>query len=501
MSIINWNLRAKEVDLRVRNFINGEFVDCHGDQLITKLAPRDGSLLYQFPAGTNEDVDQAVACAKQAFDDGRWQGKTIHERKAILTALWNLIDKNREELALLDCLDVGKPITYALHMDIPHALSFLKSAIDHADKLQSACGQDGSWFAYQQRKPVGVVGAILGWNFPLSMAVLKMGPALAMGNSLVIKPSEFSSLSTRRLAALAVEAGVPPGVFNVVHGAGTTVGAALAHHPAINLLSFTGSTATGKQMMIAAGKSNMKRLMLECGGKSPYIVFDDCPDDLDYVARDVVESITYNQGEVCVAGSRLLVQASIKDKLLPKILEHIAQIKPGDPLNAETSFGALINEAQMNKVLGYIESGKQDAKLIFGGHRVSVDVGNTENQGYYVEPTIFDLVEPEHKIAQEEIFGPVLSILTFKDEEEAIKMANSTCYGLAAYVATQNVGRAQRMGQRLNTGYLQILSSSKPSRGGVEISQEPQCQSGFGSEIGIGALMSYSVSTAVHLKT
>jgi acyl-CoA reductase-like NAD-dependent aldehyde dehydrogenase len=296
MSITNWSLRAKEADLCVRNFINGEFVDCHGDQLITKYSPRDGSVLYEYAVGSSDDVDEAVSSAKHAFDDGRWQGKTVHERKAILQTLWNLIDKSREELALLECLDVGKPITYALHADVPQALSFLQSAIDNAGKLQSACGQDGSWFAYQQRKPVGVVGAIMGWNFPLSGAVLKMGPALVMGNSLVIKPSEFSSLSTSRLAALAVEAGVPPGVFNVVHGAGITVGAALAQHSEINLLNFTGSTATGKQMMIAAGKSNMKRLMLECGGKSPYIVFDDCPEDLDYIARDVVESITYNQG-------------------------------------------------------------------------------------------------------------------------------------------------------------------------------------------------------------
>lgn len=502
MTTVNWQQRAKNADLHVRNFINGNAVDCLGEQCISKQSPRDGSPLYEFRAGTGQEVNETIAHARQAFNDGRWRKLSVQQRKVVLQQLADLIEENREELALYDCLDVGKPITKALTEDIPLAATTFRNCAEGADKLFSQSGANGANMAYQLRKPVGVVGSIIGWNFPLWMAAIKAGPALVMGNSLVLKPSEFTPLSATRLAELAIEAGVPAGVFNVVNGAGLTVGAELAQHPDVDLLSFTGSSATGKQMMIAAGQSNMKRLMLECGGKSPYIVFEDCPEDLDFIAANVVATAFRNQGEVCSAGTRLLIQSSLKDRLLPKILEQAAELKPQDPLDSASTFGALINEAHMNKVLTYINSGKQEgAQLVLGGQRVRVDVSGAGDQGYYIEPTIFDKVNPQQKIAQEEIFGPVLSVLTFEDEAEAVSLANNSCYGLGAYAATENLGRAQRLAQNLNSGHLAIIGSSTPSGGSVQINAEPQRQSGFGCEMGLGGLASYTVSTAVHLLT
>lgn len=499
MTTINWLECLQNASLGVRNVINGEAVECLGKERIKKYAPRDGSLLYELGEGRVEEVDQAVAHARQSFEDGRWSGLPVHQRKSVLYKLSDLLENHKEDLAFYECLDVGKSISQAL-VDVSIAINFLRQYAEGADKIFAPSITDGTTFTLQIRKPVGVVGAIIGWNFPLVLAVQKMGPALATGNSLVLKPSEFTSLSAGFLALLAIEAGVPPGVFNVVHGAGTTVGSALAQHPDVNLLSFTGSSATGKQMMIAAGQSNMKRLMLECGGKSPYIVFEDCPKDLDKIAASIVANTFDNQGEVCVASSRLLIHESLRDQLLPKVQALTAKLIPQDPLNPESTFGALINEAHLNKVLAYIDCGKQEgAKLIQGGKRVFVDTGDSDSQGYYLEPTIFDHVSPAHKIAQEEIFGPVLSVITFKDEAEAIKIANDTCYGLAAYVATESLSRAQRLSQCLSVGYVVIKGSSTPSGGGVEISLEGHRESGFGHEGGLAGLASYTVSTATYL--
>ena len=503
MTDISWAEKAQNIDLSVRNFINGCYTDIRqGDSIIHKYSPRDGSFLYQFSSGSGDDVEDAVANAREAFEDGRWSDMSLQQRKTVLQTWAKLIEKNKEELALLDCLDVGKPITNALNFDLPLATVTLINCAENMDKLFSPSGSDGSTMAYQLRKPVGVVGSIIGWNFPLWMAAIKAAPALAMGNSLVLKPSEFTPLSATRLAELAIEAGVPPGVFNVVHGNGSSVGSALAHHSDVDLLSFTGSSATGKQMLLAAGQSNMKRLMLECGGKSPYIVFDDCPDDLDFIAADVVETAFHNQGEWCSAGSRLLIQDSIKDKLLPKIVALAAELKPQDPLDPNTQFGPLMNEAHLQKVLAYIDSGQQEgAELILGGQRVQVDTGDSDSQGYYLEPTIFDQVNPQQKIAQEEIFGPLLSVITFTDEAEAIQLANNTCYGLAAYAATENLGRAQRLARQLKAGHVVVVASSHVSESGVELGGEPQKQSGFGQETGLAGLASYTVSTTVNLLT
>ena len=500
MATRNWQQRAENTTFCTRNFIDGKYVDCLGVDSINKYSPRDGSLLYTLPCGNGAEVEQAVTSARTAFEDGRWSNLPVQERKAVLQKLADLVDRHGETFALYETLDVGKPISSSLFGDVPSAVSSLRNSAEGADKVYAAAGIDGGNVGYQARKPVGVVGGILGWNFPLTLAASKVGPALAMGNSLVLKPSEFTSLSTCFLAELALEAGVPPGVFNVVNGAGATVGAALARHMDVNLLTFVGSSATGKQLMVAAGQSNMKRLILECGGKSPYIVFDDCSDDLDALAADIVWTAFHNQGAYCSAGTRLLIQESVKERLMPKVIEQTAQLIPQDPLDSETTFGALINKAHLNKVLAYIDSGEAEgAKLVYGGKRLHLDSRSSCQDGFYLQPAIFDQVDPQQKIAQEEIFGPVLSVFTFSDEEEAIALANNSCFGLAAYAATENLGRGQRLGQRLNAGIAMVLGTAAPKAGFPEVSIEGHRESGFGYEKGLDGLAAYTVSTAVYL--
>jgi acyl-CoA reductase-like NAD-dependent aldehyde dehydrogenase len=494
MSDINWHERAKNTEFTVRNFIDGKYVDCVGSTTIEKYAPNNGKLLYQFAAGDGSEVEQAVAAATRSYKAGVWANLSVGNRKAVISKLADLVEENAETFALYESLDVGKPIMNALYDDLARTVGSLRDAVNSIDKLLGSCGNDAGSLTYQSRAPIGVVAGIAGWNFPLSLAAGKIGPALITGNSIVLKPSEFTSLSAGLLAELANQAGVPAGVVNVVHG-GPAVGDALARHMDVEMLSFVGSSATGKLLMKAAGESNMKRLNLECGGKSPFIVYDDCEDYLDVVAAMVVSNAFPNQGALCVAGTRLLVQDSIREKLMPKILEHAAAIVPKDPLDTDCAFGAMMNEAHMNKVLGYIEKGTADgAQLILGGNQVLKESG-----GFYVEPTIFDNVKPGDRISQEEIFGPVLSVLSFKDEAEAVEIANGTCFGLAAYVATQNLGRAQRMGGLLKAGSIQIFGTATPTGGGMSMSVEGQKQSGFGRIAGVPGLAAYTNASTVFL--
>ena len=498
MTATDWHQRAQNTHFSIHNIIDGKQVKPTPGEAFQKYAPRDGSLFYQFPVGSPTEMEQAVASAKQAYQDKRWRGLPLHERQAALRKLADLVDSDQDTFALYGCLDAGKPISKALG-EVTTASGMLREAADGADKLFSPYAADGAYCAYQLRKPVGVVGAIIPWNYPLMIAALKIGPALVMGNSLVIKPSEYTSLSAAHLATLALEAGIPPGVLNIVHGIGQTVGTALAHHRDVDLLSFTGSSATGKQIQIASGQSNMKRLLLECGGKSPYLIFEDCPEDLDMLAEDIAFTAFQNQSQNCMAGSRLLIQDSIKEKLLPKVIEQAAQFVPQDILDPHTNFGAMIHEAHMNKVLAYIDSGaKEGATLVAGGKRVHIDTGTIDSEGFYIEPTIFDNVNPKQKIAQEEIFGPVLSVMTFSTEEEAIALANDSCYGLAAYVATENMGRARRLSQDINAGSVMFVSSSTPTACYRELGKEGHRESGFGAEGGLLGLASYSLTTSVH---
>lgn len=497
MTPINWLQRAEQADLSLQHCLNGELITPTPAEGIDKFSPRDGSLLYTVFDATSSELELAVTSARKAFQDRRWSGLTQDQRQSVLHKLADLIDANRDTLALYECLDAGKPISQALG-EIGQTSALLRDTVDQAAQLFSTYASDGSYSAYQLRKPIGVVAAITAWNFPLMISVVKLAPALVMGNSLVLKPSEHAALSTGLLAKLALEAGVPAGVLNVVHGAGHSVGSGLAHHNDVDLLSFTGSTTTGKRMQQAAGASNMKRLLLECGGKSPYIVFDDCPDDLDGLAESIASQAFFNQSQNCMAASRLLVHSDIKDKLLPKIVEQARSRVPQDILLPDTTFGAMIHEAHMDKVLSYIESGRQaGASLLCGGERAHVDTG-TDKQGFYLQPTVFDNVHASASIAQQEIFGPVLAVMSFESEQEAVEIANSTVYGLAAYMATENLKRAQRVCQQLNAGFIQVSASSNPANCVRELGKEGHRQSGYGYENGLEGLAAYSLATAVH---
>ncbi len=493
----DWRDHARALKLTVDPFISGKFVKSHSNNVFPKYGPADGQVLAEIPEGSAADVNAAVTSARAAFDDGRWANQSVAQRKAILLKLADLIEANREELALLDTLEVGKPIRDALSIDIPLAVGVLRYCAEGADKVFGTVHHaDGRTIAMAIRGPRGVIAGIVGWNFPFVLAIQKLAPALAMGNSLVLKPSELSTFSALRLAALAAEAGVPDGVVNVVPGLGTTVGDAIAHHMDIDMLSFTGSSATGKRLLQSAGASNMKRLLLECGGKSPNIVFADCP-DLDAVADRVIGRMFWNQGQVCTAGTRLIVEAGIKDALLAKITARVGAMAVGDPLDADTGFGALISKPQMDKVLNYISLGKsQGADLVLGGRQVRAETG-----GYYVEPTIFDAVRTDMTIAQDEIFGPVLSVLPFKTVEDAIGLANATIYGLSGTVWTTDIVKAHRMIAGLRMGEITINAVADPTPGAMfgAMPLEAHKQSGVGVESGIDGLKSYTALKSVQI--
>jgi acyl-CoA reductase-like NAD-dependent aldehyde dehydrogenase len=490
---MDWIGKSQALKLGVRNFVNGGWSEGGGDSL-AKHSPRDGRLLCRFGACQTREVEEAVATARRAFEDGRWSRLPTERRKEVLHRLASLIDAYSEELALLECLDVGKPISDALSFDVPSAAAIIRFNAEAANKFYGKVyGVDQSSLSYQLRRPIGVAAGIVGWNFPLLLAAGKIGPALATGNSLVLKPSELTSFSAARIAELAIAAGVPEGVFNVIHGGGG-VGSALAHHSGVDLVSFTGSTQTGKKLLIAAGQSNMKRLILECGGKAPNIVFDDSP-NLEAVADAVVARAFYNQGEVCSASSRLLVQESIKDEFLPILIGKASALSPGDPLRAETKFGAVVSEEHKQKVLAYIDSGeKEGARRVYQSNASAPHPG-----GFYIPPVVFDHVSPGQKIAQEEIFGPVLSVISFRDEEAAIQIANGTIYGLSAILWTKDLGRAHRVTQGVKAGWVVVNATAQPTGGpglGV-ISVGGHKESGVGVEGGLEGLEHYTSKTAV----
>ena len=363
-----------------------------------------------------------------------------------------LIRKHREELALTETSDMGKPITDSMKIDIPataNCIAWYAEAVDKVYDEVAPTSHDS--LALITREPAGVVGAIVPWNFPLLMASWKLGPALVTGNSVVLKPSEKSPLTALRVAELAMEAGLPEGVLNVVPGFGNTAGEALALHMDVDCVAFTGSTRTGKRMLEYAGKSNMKRVWLECGGKAPNVVLGDVA-DVERAATAAAFGIFFNQGEMCSAASRLVVHESVKDAMLEKIVEIGRGMAPGDPLDPKTRLGAIVDQVQLNTVMGFIESGMQEgAKVVLGGNRVRQDSG-----GFYVEPTVFAGVKPVMKIAREEIFGPVLSTITFRDVEEAVKIANDVSYGLTAAVWSRDITTAHRVAKRLRAGTVYV---------------------------------------------
>ncbi|MDT8991265.1 aldehyde dehydrogenase [Curvibacter sp. APW13] len=432
------------VDGRRVHALDGQCFDC--------VSPVDGRVLTQVARCSQADVDAAVAAGRRAFDDRRWSGLAPARRKRFMQRFADLVLEHADELALLETLDMGKPVKYARSVDVASAANCIRWYGEAIDKVYDEVAPTPSTaLALITREPVGIVGVIVPWNYPMIMAAWKIAPALAAGNSVVLKPSEKSPLTALRLADLALEAGIPAGVLNVVTGFGPEAGSPLALHMDVDCIAFTGSTKVGKQIHVMAGQSNLKRAWTELGGKSPNIVFADCP-DLDRAVEASIGSIFFNQGESCNAPSRLFVEASIKDRFLEKAMELVPQYAPADPTRPDTEMGALVDRIQMDTVLRYIESGKSEgAKLVAGGEQALVESG-----GCYVQPTIFDGVKPSMTIAREEIFGPVLAVMSFTDVAEVVKEANASIYGLQAGVWTRDLNKAHGVARALRAGTVHV---------------------------------------------
>jgi len=482
---INWHDRAKLLKIDGRALINGQRVDALGGETFECFSPIDNRKLTDVASCQVADVNRAVKAARVAFNDRRWAGLPPRERKQAMIRFADLLITNIEELALLETLDMGKPISASLSVDVNSAANSLRWFGEAIDKVYDEIAPTADHtLAMITREPIGVVGAIVPWNYPILMACWKIAPALASGNSIVLKPSEKSPLTALRLGDLAVEAGIPVGVLNIVPGFGAEAGTPLAMHMDVDCIAFTGSTGVGKKIQIMAGQSNLKRAWCELGGKSPNIVFADCK-DMDKAAAASAGSIFYNQGESCNAPSRLLVERSIKDVFVQKILAELENYQPADPLNPNTSMGALVDGGQMQNVLNYIASGKtQGATLLAGGEQV-----RTETGGFYISPTVFDDVTNDMTIANEEIFGPVLSIITFDTTEEAISIANDTEYGLAAAIWTQDISKAHLVAKRLRAGTVHVNSYDEDD---ITVPFGGYKQSGNGRDKSLHALEKYT---------
>jgi len=470
--------------------IDGQWVD--GAKKFDTINPATGEVLTQIAAASSADVDRAVSAARRALEDrnGAWRKLSASERGRLIWKLADLLEKNIDEFAELETLDNGKPIFESRYVDMPMVIDVLRYYAGLATKIHGETVNTlETAFTYTLREPVGVVGLIVPWNFPLLLASWKVGPALACGNTIVWKPASQTSLTTLRFGKLAIEAGVPAGVINIVTGPGE-VGRTIVKHPGIDKIAFTGSTVVGQEIMRSAADT-VKRITLELGGKSPNIVFADA--DIDNAVKGAITGIFYGKGEVCNAGSRLFLESKVKDEFTEKLVARAAKMRPDDPLDPKTRLGAIVSQEQMQTELGYIDAGKKDgAKLVAGGNRVSVDGG----KGFFIEPTIFGDVKNDMTIAREEIFGPVLSVLSFDDIDEVVEQANNNPYRLAAAVWTRDVKKAHSVSRRLKAGTVWIntyglMDASLPF-GGYK-------SSGFGRELGMHAIEHYTELKTVWL--
>ncbi len=485
-------MTAIATDSTIQNklFINGEFVDARSGETFATINPATEEKITDVASASVEDVDAAVHAARAQMEPGsEWQKMKPRDRAKILWRIADMLMARADEIGRIETLDNGKPIFESQFVDTPAAAECLYYFAGWSGKVtgETIPVADNA-FTYTLREPVGVVGAITPWNFPLMLAVWKIAPALACGNTVVIKPASNTSLSLLKFAEYAKECGLPAGVLNVIPGRGSVVGNAMVDHPGVDAIAFTGSTEVGKGLMARAAKT-LKKVALELGGKSPNIVFADS--DLDAAARGALNAIFYGKGEVCAAGSRLLVEESAHEELMAKVVERANKMVAGDPLHPKTRLGAIVSKEQMETVLSYIDAGKSEgAKLIAGGERADIGTG----KGYFLKPTIFDDVTTEHRIAREEIFGPVLATIKFKDAEDAIAKGNSTVYGLAAAVWTKDVSKAHRIARALKAGTVWVntynLYDPALPFGGFK-------ESGFGRDQGRDALEKYTQTKSV----
>lgn len=477
-----------------RAFINGKYCGTERGETFATLNPATGKELAQVSAGDEADINKAVAAARASFESGAWSRQTPRERKKTLLRFADLIEKNIEELALIETLDCGKPLNDSRNVDLPDSIETLRWHAEATDKLYDQMSPaPADVVSMIVREPIGVVGAVLPWNFPLFVAMWKIAPALATGNSMVIKPAELTSLSLLRLAAIAAEAGLPEGVLNVVPGMGPTAGRALGMHMDVDCISFTGSGEVGRYFLKYAAESNMKRIVLECGGKSPAIVLDDVT-DFGPVVEQIAAGFLFCQGENCSAGTRLIVSEKVREPLLDRLKETVKSWKVGDPLDSATKIGAMIEEPHMQKVLSYIDKGQSEgARLTLGGNQVLKGSG-----GYFIEPTIFEDVTNDMAIAREEIFGPVLSVIAVRDDTETMRIANDTNYGLAASLYTNDLNRAHSIARSIRAG---TVSVNCYSEGDFAVPFGGYKESGFGGkDKGFSAHDQYTETKAIWMQ-
>ena len=481
----DWRNAVATLNMDGRAFIDGQRVAAAGGETFEVFSPIDGRLLTLAARGQSADIDRAVAVARAAFADGRWARLAPAKRKQILQRFADGLLAARDELALLETLDMGKPIAASRRADVPGAARTISWYAEAIDKVYDEIAPTpANSLALITREPMGVIGCIVPWNYPMLMAAWKLGPALATGNSVVLKPSEKSPLTALRMAEIALEAGLPAGVFNVVPGFGNEAGEALALHMDVDAIGFTGSTRTGRRMFEYAGRSNLKRVYNELGGKSANLIFADC-DDLDRAIKVSAGNMFYNQGESCNAPSRLFVEASIAERVSERLAQLAPRFAPGDPLDENTVMGAIVDQTQLDTVMGYIAAGKDEgAECLTGGERVRTDSG-----GFYVAPTVFAGVRNDMRIAREEIFGPVLSIISFDSEEEAVSMANASVYGLQAALWTSRLDRAHRVARALQAGTVHVNSYNDDD---ITVPFGGYKQSGNGRDKSLHALDKYT---------